>query len=230
MIITIDGFIATGKSTIAKELARRIGYIFFDTGAMYRCLTYALLKNKINIDDAAALAKCLDNFKFDYKIRRGERCYFVDDEDVSLKIRGPAVTSLVSKVSAIPAVRKKLISMQQDLAVGVNAVFEGRDMGTVVFPNAQLKLFLTGKPEVRAARRFAELRTKFPEDTTMLTMAQVIEDINARDAYDSKRELSPLKEAPDALVLDTSNLTIDEVILKILEFKDSMKTRQLPAH
>lgn len=225
MIITIDGPIATGKSTIAKRLAHEIGYIFFDTGAMYRCLTYAVLRHHINVDDSNALNGFLKDFTFEVKIKHGERFYFVEDEDVTLKIRGEEVTSNVSKISAIPAVREKLVSLQREMAIGVNAVFEGRDMGTVVFPNAELKIFLTGRPEVRAARRFEELRTKFPNETQSLTLEKVLEDITARDTYDTEREISPLRQAPDACVVDTSDLTIDEIIMKILEFKDTMKTR-----
>lgn len=225
MIITIDGPIATGKSTIAKKLAHEIGFIYFDTGAMYRCLTYGILKQCVNTDDSQALAEFLKNFKFDIKIKHGERSYFVDSEDITLKIRGAEVTSAVSKISAIPAVREKLVAMQREWAVGVNAVFEGRDMGSVVFPAAELKIFLIGNPEVRAARRYAELREKFPEETKDLTVLKVLEDIDARDSYDSKREISPLIKAPDALEVDTSNLTIDEIVLKILEYKDTIRTR-----
>lgn len=225
MIITIDGPIATGKSTIAKCLAREIGFIYFDTGAMYRCLTYGILKNNVNINDPQALNAFLKNFKFEIKIKHGDRFYYVDNEDVTLNIRREDVTSHVSEISAISAVREKLVSLQRELAVGVNAVFEGRDMGTVVFPNAQLKIFLTGRPEVRAARRFTELREKFPKDTEDLTIDKVLEDINARDSYDSSRSNSPLKQAEDACVVDTSDLSIDEIILKILEFKDTIRTR-----
>lgn len=225
MIITIDGPIATGKSTLAKRLAHDIGFIYFDTGAMYRCLTYGIIKNKVNIDDPKALEDFLKHFNFDIKIKHTDRIYFVDGEDVSLKIRGAEVTSAVSKTSALPAVRAKLVAMQRKWAVGVNAVFEGRDMGSVVFPEAELKIFLTGRPDVRAARRFAELRAKFPNDTADLTLKKVLEDIDARDTYDTQRELSPLKQADDACVIDTSDLNIDEIILKILEFKDMIRTR-----
>lgn len=226
MIITIDGSIGTGKSTIAKKLATDIGFIFFDTGAMYRCLTYGVQKKKVNIDDPQALAAFLKDFTFEIKVKRGDRFYFVDNEDITLKIRGIEVTSEVSKVSAIPAVRDKLVALQREWAVGVNAVFEGRDMGTVVFPDAQLKLFLTGRPEVRAARRLAELKQKFPEEAANLTLEKMIVEINERDEADSKREIAPLKQADDACVIDTSDMTIDEIILKILEYKDSIKTRQ----
>jgi len=225
MIITIDGPIATGKSSLAKKLAAEIGYIYFDTGAMYRCVAYGVQKKKVNIDDPAALAAFLKDFHFDIKVKRGERFYFVDGEDVTLKIRGPEVTSAVPKVSALPGVREKLVALQREWAVGVNAVFEGRDMGTVVFPEAQVKVFLSGRPEVRAARRLAELKAKFPEECANLTIEKLLEEINARDEYDSRREISPLKQADDALVIDTSDLTIDEIILKILEYKDTIKTR-----
>ena len=225
MIITIDGPIATGKSTIAKKLAREIGYIYFDTGAMYRCLTYGIIKHQVNIEDPKAMEEFLKNFKFEIKIKHGERFYLVDGEDVSLKIRGSEVTSAVSRASALPAVRQKLVALQREWAVGVNAVFEGRDMGTIVFPSAELKIFLTGKPETRALRRFNELRTKFPEETTDLTIEKVLEEINARDTYDTQREVSPLKQADDAFVVDTSDLSIEEIILKILEYKDTLRTR-----
>lgn len=228
MIITIDGPIATGKSTIAKTLAREIGYIYFDTGAMYRCVTYGILKNKINADDLTQLKNFLDAFKFDIKIKHGDRHYFVDEEDVSDKIRLDEVTSHVSKISAIPVVRDKLVALQRQFAEGVNAVFEGRDMGSVVFPDAQVKVFLTGRPEVRAKRRFEELKSKYPNESKDLTMEKALEDLNRRDNLDMTREMSPLKQSPDALVIDTSDLSIDEIILKILEFKDETKTRLKP--
>jgi cytidylate kinase len=229
MIITIDGPIATGKSTIAKRLAHEIGYIYFDTGAMYRCLTYGLLKNHIAIENLSAVTDYLKDFDFEIKVKHGERFYFVDKEDVSLEIRGEEVTSHVSRVSALPAVREKLVALQRELAVGVNAVFEGRDMGSVVFPNAQLKVFLTGRPEVRAARRFDELRAKFPLETINLTKEKVLEDINNRDDYDMHREISPLRQPEDACIVDTSDLSIDEIVMRILEFKDTMKTRVKPS-
>lgn len=225
MIITIDGPIATGKSTIAKEVAREVGYIYFDTGAMYRCLTYGLLKNHIDLNDPVALTTYLKDFKFVMKLKQGEKHYFVDDEDVTDKIRLIQVTSTVSKVSAIKEVREKLVALQREMALGVNAVFEGRDMGTVVFPKAEIKIFLTGRPEVRAKRRFEELRKFYPEQTMGLTLEQTIEEINKRDAYDTTREISPLRQAEDALVIDTSDRTIPEIVQLILEFKDTLKTR-----
>lgn len=226
MIITIDGPVATGKSTLAKKLASAIGYIYYDTGAMYRSLTYAICKSGIDMNNQEALDQFLNQFDFSIKVKRGERSYFVDDEDVTDKIRLNEVTSRVSEVSANPKVREKLVHLQRELSVGVNAVFEGRDMGTVVFPNADLKIFLTGRPEVRAKRRFDELKAKYPEESKDLTLEQVEKELLARDQYDSTRETSPLKKAEDACEVDTSDLTIDELIYKILELKDTRKHRR----
>lgn len=225
MIITIDGPVATGKSTIAKQLAQSIGYIYFDTGAMYRAFTYGVIQKKVNIDTPQELEDFIKDFDFDIKIKHSERYYFVGHEDVTDKIRQPDVTSLVSKISANSRVREFLVNYQRELSKGVNAVFEGRDMGTVVFPDAQIKIFLSGNAEVRARRRYDELMSKYPEENKGLTLEKVLEEINARDAYDSTREVSPLKKADDAFEIDTSNLSIDEIVYKILEHKDTRKTR-----
>jgi cytidylate kinase len=225
MIITIDGPVATGKSTIARKLALALGYIYFDTGAMYRALTYGILKNKINVDDPQQLTDYLHKFHYNIRARFGEKAYFVDHEDVTEAIRKSEVTSQVSRISAIPAVRERLVVLQRDMASGVHAVFEGRDMGTVVFPDAGLKIFLSGRPEVRAKRRFDELKTKYPQDSADLTMDKVLEDLNKRDLYDSTRAASPLKKADDAYEVDTSDLSPDEIVTKILELRD-VKSRK----
>ena len=230
MIITIDGQIATGKSTIAKKLAEELGFIYFDTGAMYRCLTYLADKKGLDVDNPKDLEALLNSFNFDIKVKFGERRYFVDKEDVTTQIRGEEVTSKVSKISAIPLVRGKMVAMQRQFAVGVNAVFEGRDMGTVVFPHADLKVFLTGRPDVRAKRRFNELKEKFPAECENLTIEKALDDINARDTYDMNREASPLKKAPDSQEVDTSDLSIDEVVMKLLELKDTRKSRAAKAN
>ncbi len=226
MIITIDGPVATGKSTIARKLAEAIGYIFFDTGAMYRALTYGILKNKVDLKNPAALEEYLKKFQLDIRIFQRERHYFVDNEDVTDKIRKDEVTSAVSEVSALKPVRDKLVAVQRELSEGVNAVFEGRDMGTVVFPDASLKVFLTGRDEIRAKRRFDELKAKFPEECKDLTIERCQEEITKRDYYDSHRELAPLFQSKDAFVVDTSDLSIDEIVYKILEHKDSQKTHK----
>lgn len=226
MIITIDGRVATGKSTVAKQLAAAIGYVYFDTGAMYRAFTYSLIKHNVNPDDDAAVKQVLEIFDFRIKVFRGDRKYFIEHEDVTNVIRSQEVTSLVSKISAKPYVREKMTALQREHGKGLNAVFEGRDAGTVVFPDAPLKIFLTGRPEVRAKRRYDEIKAKYPEQAKGLTLEQVLAEINARDEYDSTREVAPLKQPEDACVVDTSDLTVDEVILRILEYKDTLKTRQ----
>lgn len=220
MIITIDGPVATGKSAVAKKLAHSIGFIYFDTGAMYRTLTYGILKYRIELHHSEKLQKFLDEFQFDIKVFHRERRYFFEEEDVTQKIRGLEVTRTVSEVSALKNVRDKMVLLQRELARGINAVFEGRDMGTVVFKEA-LKIFLTGSNEIRAERRYTELKLNYPEESKELTLAQCLEDILRRDLYDSTRELAPLKPAEDAYIIDTSDLTIDEVVQMILEYKDT---------
>jgi len=226
MIITIDGAVATGKSSVAKDLAKSLGYIYFDTGAMYRALTYGIIHHNISLDDEAALKKYLDTFDFDMKIKQGEKFYYVEGRDVTNIIRGLDVTEKVSKVAAIPMVREKLVEIQRELATGVNAVFEGRDMGTVVFPNADLKIFLTGSPEVRAERRLKELKERFPDMAETLTLEKVLEDLNQRDDFDSSRQISPLKPADDAYIIDTSDKTQQQVVDDVLKCKDRRKYHQ----
>src|SRR5262245_56555232 len=138
MIITIDGPVATGKSSVARKLAEYLGYIYFDTGAMYRTVAHGLIKNGVNIEDDAALKAFLDGFQFDIRVRHGAKHYFLGSEDVTDAIRSQAVTAMVSAVAAKAQVREKLVAIQRKFARGVNAVFEGRDMGSVVFPDASL--------------------------------------------------------------------------------------------
>lgn len=218
MIITIDGPIATGKSTIAKRLAEKLGFIHFDTGAMYRCLTYAVIKHQIHLEDHDQFLQFLENFSFDVKLIDGEKHYFANGEDVTVPIRGQAVTRLVSRVAAFPQVRTRLVQLQRLWAQGVKAVFEGRDLGTVVFPKADLKIFLTGELTIRAQRRLAEMQIKFPEETESLSLEKMIADVKRRDQEDSTRPVSPLRCAEDAHVIDTSCLSTDQVIDKILSF------------
>ncbi len=224
MIITIDGPIATGKSTIAKTLAEEIGFIYFDTGAMFRSLTYAILKENVDYKDAETIKNFLEKFDFDIIIDHGEKHYYINKEDVTKKLRTQKVTTLVSEISALGPVREKLMEIQREFAIGVNAVFEGRDMGSTVFPDAEYKIFLTGRPEVRARRRFEEMMEKYPEESQNLTFEKMLEEINRRDTFDSTRKISPLRQAEDAFVIDTSDITIEEVVFKILEYKDTTST------
>ncbi len=228
MIITIDGPVATGKTTIAKKLADSIGYVFFDTGAMYRALTYALLVDQINCDDAQEFAAFLENFKIDIKIQKHDRQYFYREKDITKEIRKNEVSKQVSKVAANKQVRDRITLLVHELAKGVNAVFEGRDMGTVVFPEADLKIYLIGRDEVRAQRRYLELVKKFPEEAHTFTPEHALEELKTRDLHDSTREHAPLSQADDAISIDVSDLSVDEVVFKILEQKDKLKNIPLP--
>lgn len=227
MIITIDGPVATGKSSVAKKLAEALGFIFFDTGAMYRSITYSILKHKVDIHDPAKLALALERFQFKIKVIHGHKHYFVESEDITETIRTQPITAMVSEVSSLAPVREKLVSIQRGYALGVNAVFEGRDMGTTVFPNAELKIFLTGRIDVRGKRRYDELIAKNPELAKTLTLEECMKDVNERDTYDSNREISPLRQAEDAFVIDTSDISIEDVVFKILECKDKTKKRKI---
>ena len=226
MIITIDGPVATGKSTIARHLAEQLGFIYYDTGAMYRAFTYALMQAGVFVDDEHSLIAFLETFHFTLRMRQGQVHYYVGEQEITEEIRSQAVTLNVSKVAANQRVRDKLVALQRELAKGVNSVFEGRDMGTVVFPNAALKIFLTGDPTVRAQRRLEELRRERPEEARKLTLEQMQQQICERDRFDSTRAISPLTQAPDAFVIDTSKATVDELIFQILECKDQLKQRK----
>ncbi len=218
MIITIDGPTATGKSTIAKKLAKQIGFIYFDTGAIYRSLAYDSIQRQLDFNNPKDLEKLLETFDFEIRIIDGEPHYMINGEDASLAIRTPEVTAVVSQIATLAPIRQKLYEIQRANGKGVDAVFEGRDMGTTVFPSADTKIFLTAQPEVRAERRFKEFREKFPEKTKELTLEKTLEEINQRDQRDTTRKHSPLRQADDAHVIDTSNLSIDEVVLQILEY------------
>lgn len=209
MIITIDGPVGTGKSTIAKMVAEAIGFQFIDTGAMYRCLTFALLKHQVT-----DLHQFLSSFTFEIKEINGRKHYYYEGEDITDKIRQETVTSQVSQISADPLVRNKLVELQRSIGQGANAVFEGRDMGTVVFPKAELKVYLTASPEIRAERRFKEIQKKYPDEQT--SYASILQHVKERDKRDTTREHSPLKPAEDAHLIDSSNLTLDEVLKAIL--------------
>lgn len=226
MIIAIDGPVATGKSTIAKKLAAIIGFIYYDTGAMYRAAALDILQKNIAFDDNGAIQKAMNEFDFRIKNLRGERRYFLHHEDVTQKIRTEEVSQAASKLSANPLVREKMVLIQREHAKGVNAVFEGRDMGTVVFPDADLKIYLTGNDEIRAKRRLDELKAKFPQDAAKYTFEAVLADLKQRDLFDMTRAASPLKKADDAFEIDTSTLSLDEIVNKILECKDIATRRK----
>lgn len=214
MQIAIDGPASAGKSTVAKLVAKRLNYIYCDTGAMYRAVTYAALKQGIALDNDKALAEMLNSFELKFVPADPEQLVIVNGEDVTKKIRLPEVTNQVSLVSAQPSVRKEMTHRQQDIAAAGAIVMDGRDIGTTVLPQAEVKIFLVASVHERAVRRYKENVSKGIE-TPMSTLE---DEIKTRDYKDSHREISPLTQASDAILLDTTSLNITEVVEKILEF------------
>ncbi|MEN8764494.1 MAG: (d)CMP kinase [Wenyingzhuangia sp.] len=216
--IAIDGFSSTGKSTVAKQLAKHLGYIYVDTGAMYRAVAlFALQQNflvngEINNHD---LIEHLDDVIIDFKYnpQLGFSEVYLNRVNVEHKIRGMEVSSYVSKVASISEVRKKLVALQQELGKSKGVVMDGRDIGTVVFPNAELKLFMTADAEIRAKRRFDELKSK---ETIQVTYEEVYRNVVERDRLDRTRADSPLVKANDAIEIDNSNLSREDQFEKIL--------------
>ena len=211
--IAIDGVSSSGKSTMAKDLAKTIGYIYIDSGAMYRAVTlYCLQNNLINDDntiDEEKLREQLPNIQIAFEINAetGKPDTYLNGQNVEAEIRGMEVSSLVSPVSAIGFVRKEMVKQQQAMSLKKGVVMDGRDIGTVVFPNAELKIFVTASPELRAKRRVDELRMKGNND---ITYEEVLENIKYRDHHDKNRKESPLRKADDAIELDNSTINIEQ--------------------
>lgn len=213
MIITIDGPSGSGKSTMAKKLAKDIGFTFFDTGAMYRSVCWYLIDQQVDLLDPQKIKEALEHFQYEVKQEGDQSKFFVNHQEVSKEIRRNEINKQVSIVAAYPFVRAKLVELQKQFAENRSAVFEGRDMGTVVFPNAKHKFFLLADPKIRAQRRHLELSNLYPNKT--FNLDEIEKDLIARDQYDSTRECSPLKQAKNAIVLDTSSDSIDEVLKKM---------------
>lgn len=219
IVIAIDGFSSCGKSTMAKDLAREVGYIYVDTGAMYRAVTLFAMRNDVfdaegNIDETRLKALLPDvklTFQLNNETKLPEVC--LNGENVELYIRTLEVSQHVSPIAALPFVREKLVEQQQAMGKEKGIVMDGRDIGTVVFPNAELKIFVTASAEIRAQRRFKELETKgMPAD-----FDEILQNVEQRDYIDTHRETSPLRQADDALVLDNSHLTIAEQKVWLME-------------
>jgi cytidylate kinase len=210
IIIAIDGHSSSGKSTMAKELANLIGYTYIDTGAMYRALALFAMTNRLanayHIDEEGLKAALPD---VDIEFRNepsGHRDIYLNGQNVESRIRTIEVSSLASRIAVLPFVRQRLVAMQKEMGQAKGIVMDGRDVGTVIFPNAELKIFVTASPEIRAERRFKELIAKGMETTR----EAVLEDVNKRDLLDSTRAESPLRRADDALLLDNSHMTPEE--------------------
>ena len=208
--IAIDGHSSCGKSTMAKELARKVSYVYVDTGAMYRCVTLFALRHQLFAADGSVmeeqLREAMPEIDIDQRLIDGKTTTFLNGENVELEIRGLEVSNHVSPIAAIPFVRTALVAQQQKMGREGGIVMDGRDIGTTVFPNAELKIFVTASAEVRARRRYDELQQKgMPAD-----YADILKNVQERDYIDSHREVSPLRQADDALLLDNSHMTIDE--------------------
>ncbi|OCX51364.1 cytidylate kinase [Mucilaginibacter sp. PPCGB 2223] len=206
IVVAIDGYSSCGKSTIAKALAKKLHFIYIDSGAMYRAVTLYFLRNNIDLNDSGQVSEALKNIHLNFHSRDYQTHIMLNDEEVSDEIRQMPVSENVSAVSAIHAVRVEMVKQQQRMGKSKNIIMDGRDIGTVVFPDAQVKLFMTADPKVRAERRFKELTDKNPD----LTLEEVFENLAHRDYADTTRKESPLTRAHDAIILDNTDLTPDE--------------------
>lgn len=211
MIIAIDGPAGAGKSTIAKLLAKKLGILYLDTGAMYRAVGLKAVENGVDISDEDAVKKMLDSTTVDVKICDSVQRVYLDGQDVTGRIREHRVSKAASDISAVPCVRYKMVELQREIASRCDTVLDGRDIGTFVLPNAEYKIFLTASVAERARRRYEELKAK-GEDCTL---ESITADIEKRDYNDSHRALAPLRKADDAVGIDTTNLTIEEVADKL---------------
>ena len=215
MVITIDGAAGVGKTTTAKELARKLGFKYLDTGAMYRAITYFFIQHQVDIESKNMVISSLDTLNLDvsFPIDRPTKIV-LDGEDISEDIRKKVVTNRVSQVSAIEDVRKKMVKIQKEIVSNGNFVVEGRDIGTVVFPNAEHKFFLVADYDTRAKRRLKDFHSVNEE----LDLSDIKNDLIRRDERDKNRKLSPLKKAEGAVVIDTSNCSIDEQVESIYKY------------
>ena len=211
MKIAIDGPAGAGKSTIAKLLAKKLGILYLDTGAMYRAVGLKAIENGVDVTDETAVKKMLDSTTVDVKSEEGVQHVYLDGKDVTGKIREHRVSKAASDISAVPCVRYKMVDLQREIAARCDTVLDGRDIGTFVLPNAEYKIFLTASVAERARRRYEELKAKGEE----CTLESVASDIEKRDYNDSHRALAPLHKADDAVEIDTTDLSIEEVADKI---------------
>ena len=211
--VAIDGPAGAGKSTIAKKLAKDLGYIYVDTGAMYRAMAYYFIQNQIAPDDLEGISNACKNVDISIEYINGEQCVILNGENVNGVIRTEEVGNMASTTSVYPVVREKLVQLQHQLAKKADVIMDGRDIGTVVLPNADVKIYLTASSKVRAERRYKELMEKGIE----CNLDDIEKDIIDRDYRDMHREVSPLKQAIDAVLLDSSTLDIDGVVEKMKE-------------
>ncbi len=223
-VVAIDGPAGAGKSSVAKRVAQALGYRYLDTGALYRALAWKAIKSGLRPQDTGYIVDMTRETKVELRQHNGEQRVLVDGEDVTEAIRAPEVANLASPISAIPEVREILLDWQRDFAKQGGTVAEGRDTGTVVFPNAGVKIFLTASLEERARRRHKELLERGID----ISLQQVKLDMEARDQRDSTRHVAPLRPAPDAVVIDTEHLSLDEVVEEVLKICRARFTNEAP--
>jgi cytidylate kinase len=212
IVVAIDGPAGAGKSTIARHLARHFGLLNLETGAMYRAFALKALGSKVPLDDAAALEQLAAETEIRLEPGENENRVLLDGEDVTGQIRNPIVTDAASRVSIFPPIRAAMVKRQQEMAAQGGVVMEGRDIGTVVFPNAEVKIFLDAAPEVRGMRRYEQIGQSNKVAKTVPQPEEVIRELRARDERDRNRVDSPLKPATDAFLLDSTNLTLDQAV------------------
>ena len=218
MNIAIDGPAGAGKSTIARLAAKELGFVYVDTGAMYRAIALFILDNHTDINDEEALKKALDNMSINIVYENGVQHVFLDLVDVSEEIRSEKVGNMASTSSALAPVRTKLLDLQRDVAAKNDVIMDGRDIGTNILPNAELKIYLTASVDVRAKRRYDELKLKGESPD----LEEIKKGIEQRDYQDMNRDIAPLKQADDAVYLDTSDMSISEVVDEIIRLKNNL--------
>lgn len=215
LIISIDGPVGAGKSTVARILAKKLGYQYVDSGAMYRAVAYAALRQGIDLDDESALSSLIDRVEIEFGEERGKMRTYLWGQDISDEIRSPQASQASSRISVLREVRRRLVGLQREMGKKSEdgVIMEGRDIGTVVFPDADIKFFLDGSLEERARRRYQEL-----ENAGIHTdLRETLREIGIRDERDRKRELSPLRPAGDCIVIDSTNIEVDQVVHLMLE-------------
>lgn len=224
-IVAIDGPAGTGKGTIANLIAKKFGFLNVDTGAMFRCVTFEMLQKGVSLDEESKIKSILEEIQIDLKEEHGEQVVLLNGQDVTNQIRTKEVNEFISGVSSLKIVRDRLLDLQRELAIDKNVVMEGRDIGTTVFPHADVKIYLDASSEERARRRVKQNK----DNGIVMSYEEVLDSIRKRDKLDSERELAPLKKAEDAILIDGTDMTIEEtekVIKEIIENKMKEKMRK----